>query len=300
MPEEDLTTVDIPFLRRYAINAFGDALGLQPASRLLPFFTPLLWLPAQIFAYIAARFDAQVAAYGFDEASRRLLPRFSAPIEIAGVENVPTSGPLVVAGNHPGSIDAIALAASVPRKDMKILAYGIPFVKALPHASQHFIFSSDELDSPDRMLSVRVALRHLRSGGALLIFPSGHIGPDPGSLPGARDYLSNWSRSLQLFLGRVPNVRLQLAFLSHTTLPRFFDHPLARRRNGVARQILAQYLQTVAQIILPRRPLPVPRLSFYSSLIPNDLEPAEDPQGAILEHARRMLDLHIERFGGLP
>lgn len=298
--EDPLPPVDVPFLRRFALSAFLDAFGLPSQSRIRPLLTPLLWLPAQLFARVGERFDGYVAEHGFDAAARWVLPRFSGTIETYGAERVPTRGPLVVACNHPGASDALAIAGSLPRDDLKILAYGIPFVKALTHAAQHFIFSSEDLESNERMLSVRAALRHLRTGGSLLIFPSGHIGPDPGVLPGGRANISTWSRSLMLFLRRVPESRLQLTYLSHTVLPSFFDHSISRRRSGVARQILAQYLQTVAQVLFPRRPLPLPKLSFHRPISLQDLESSADPFEALLDHARALLDEHISHFGGIP
>ncbi|MFN8387203.1 MAG: hypothetical protein U0X92_12390 [Anaerolineales bacterium] len=38
-----------------------------------------------------------------------------------GVENIPSSGPFVIAANHPGSIDAVAITAHSTRRDLKFI-----------------------------------------------------------------------------------------------------------------------------------------------------------------------------------
>ena len=54
------------------------------------------------------------------------------------------------------------------------------------------------------MLAMREALRHLESGGAVLLFARGTIDPDPAFMAGGESELNGWSRSLEIFLGSVP------------------------------------------------------------------------------------------------
>ncbi len=69
-------------------------------------------------------------------------------------------------------------------------------------------------DDTLRANAVRRSIQHLKDGGAVLIFPSGQIDPDPAVLPGAREALEKWSKSIAIMLRRVPETRLVSAITS--------------------------------------------------------------------------------------
>lgn len=293
-------SVDLKFLRSFIVESFLDAIGLAENSWARIPLRPVAWTPAHLFASLGASFDNYIAKHGFDEGARWVLPRFTNPIKVSGQENIPAEGPLILASNHPGNIDALALAGNLPRNDLKILALDIPFIQGLPNLSEYFIYSNKDDASADRMLSVRMSIRHLREGGALLIFPAGHISPDPAVLAGAEENIQTWSPSLRLFLRKAPAAKLQLAMLSHITVQSFFDHPITRRRQEkVMRQILAQHLQVASQLILPRRWMVSPHLSFAAPLSLPELEKDGDINNTILSHAQGLLREHAQRYGGL-
>lgn len=298
MTASPTTSVDLKFLRSFIIESFLDAVGLAMNSIARVPLRPVVWTPAHLFASLGASFDNYIAKNGFDQAARWVLPRFSHPIQLYGQENIPVEGPLILASNHPGNIDALALAANLPRNDLKILALDIPFVQGLPNLSKHFIYSNQDDASMDRMLSIRMSIRHLRDGGSLLIFPAGHISPDPAVLPGAEKNLTTWSRSLELFLRKAPAAKLQLAMLSHITLQGFYDHPITRRRQEkVLRQILAQHLQVASQLVFPRRWRISPNLTFAAPLTLPELQKDGDVNQTILAHAQNLLREHAHRYG---
>lgn len=299
MTNSPTPTIDITFLRRFITEGFLDSFGLPTHSWARPLLRPILWTPASLFTRLAAKFDNYVGEYGFDQAARWLLPRFVDHFELSGQENIPKQDPLIVACNHPGNIDALSIAANLPRDDLKILAIDIPLVQGLPHTSQHFIYSTIDNASAERMLAVRSSIRHLRAGGSLLIFPAGHISPDTGVIPGAEEYINNWYPSLQLFLRKVPDAKLQLAFLSHVTLPRFFQHPILGNKEDIPRQILAQFLQLAFQVLFPRRWLSFPKFSFAPTLTLSDLQADGDPFQSILTHAKSLVRKHVHQFGSL-
>ena len=147
-------------------------LGLSPDTRLRYLLNPLLWAPLRRFADLAAKFDRTVADSGFREAASEVLPRLINQLEVIGLHRVPTSGPLLVVSNHPGSADGLAIAASLPRNDLKIVVSALPFIRSLPNSAQHLIYT-DPLEPHKRMGVVRSSVRHLQDGGALLIFPRG-------------------------------------------------------------------------------------------------------------------------------
>ena len=100
-----------------------------------------------------------------------------------GKERIPEEGPLIVASNHPGAYDSIAIISNLPRQDLKVIVSDVPFLRSLPAVSQRLIFTPSGPYS--RMAALRGLLRHVQEGGAALIFPSGLVDPDPAFMPEA-------------------------------------------------------------------------------------------------------------------
>jgi putative hemolysin len=98
--------------------------------------------------------------------------------EPAGFE-LPSSGPLVIIANHPfGILDPCLLARFVGqrRADMKIMTNSM--LGVMPEVRECAIlvnpFGGEEARR-ENFAGMKAALRHLRSGGALIVFPSGEI-----------------------------------------------------------------------------------------------------------------------------
>jgi len=98
---------------------------------------------------VAARFDENVATYGFREAVIRLLPRFTSGVRAQGTERIPVDGPLLMLSNHPGTVDGLVIAAQLPRPDLKTIISGVPFIRSRRAAAYHLILS--RLDTFERM-----------------------------------------------------------------------------------------------------------------------------------------------------
>lgn len=262
---------------------------------------PLAWPPARAFSALAAEFDQRVAEQGVRAAMRWLLPRFVRGLALRGLENVPPEGPVLVVSNHPGTFDSVAISASLERPDLKIVATGIPFLRELPATRQHLIYST--LDTYDRMNTLRQSLRHLEQGGALLIFPSGRIDPDPAFLPGAEKALENWSSSVELFLRRVPQTRLLITMVSGVLVPGCMRNPLVRlRKIDWEQRRIAEFIQIIQQVLIPRRFNLKPRITFASPLDVRELlqdtrqaavARAAPLLAAVKSRARHVLDDHL-------
>jgi len=222
-----------------------------------PLFSPA----AHRFARIAVTFDQEVATHGFREAARRLLPRFTRVVHVRGAEYIPTEGPLLVVSNHPGTIDGLAIASNLPRPDLKIVASGVPFIRSLSATSKHLIYSS--LEPFERVKVVRAAIRHLQEGGAVLLFPSGGIDPDPAVMPGALDEFENWSPSLDVILRRVPSTRVLITAVSGVLHAGWARSPIIRVRSGRRnQQRVAEFFQIIQQVLFPNSLLVSPTLCF--------------------------------------
>ena len=102
-------------------------------------------------------------------------------LDISGIEEVqnkiPKTGPVVIASNHPfGGIEGVILARVIGqvRPDIQVLANkGLAIFQEL---RDYFIFTNplSEKD-PQNGPSLRKCIRHVSSGGALLLFPAGRV-----------------------------------------------------------------------------------------------------------------------------
>jgi len=226
------------------------ALGLGKSRLAKVMLRPLFTPAAMRFARLAVNFDNDVALYGFREAARRALPIFTREVHARGMEHIPASGPLLVVSNHPGTVDGLVIASNLPRPDLKIVMSGVPFIRSLNATADHLIYSS--LDMHERMAIIRHAIDHLDGGGALLIFPSGGIDPDPAVMPGAEQELETWSRSLDVILRRAPDAQILVTSVSGVLQPHWVRSPLTHLRNGRRnQQRVAEFLQIIQQMVMP-------------------------------------------------
>jgi acyltransferase-like protein len=215
-------------------------------------------------AKVGIGLDCAVAEGGLPAGARWLLPRFVKSHSASGVENIPASGPLVIASNHPASIDSMVISAHVNRPDYKAIIGDIPFFEHLPHVSQNAIFAPDPNNMAGRMQVMRESIRHLRNGGALLIFPRGSIEPDPAFMPHPDAEFDHWSRSLEIFMQRVPGLQILITIASGVISPAAMHHPITWfRRARPDRQRLAFMYQLARQMLSGREIFGLtPRITF--------------------------------------
>ena len=118
--------------------------------------------------------------------SRFLLRLFYARVEVVGAENVPSSGPLIVAANHHNSIvDAMLLLAMIPRR-VRVLANAPlfrhfligPFLRAVGALPVHRRQEAGS-EAPRNEALFEATSAALVAGGAIAIFPEGRTQPEP-------------------------------------------------------------------------------------------------------------------------
>ena len=248
---------------------------------------------ARATANVGIGLDCAVADGGLPAGARWLLPRFVKSHSACGVENIPPRGPLVIASNHPASIDSIVITAHINRPDYKAIIGDIPFFEHLPHVRQNAIFAPDQSNTAGRMQVVRESIRHLRKGGALLIFPRGSIEPDPAFMPHPDAEFDHWSRSLEIFMQRVPDLQILITIASGVISPAAMHHPITRfRRKRPDRQRLAFLYQLARQMLSGREIFGLtPRITFGEILT------GENHEGVLAEieqSARRTLYQHMK------
>lgn len=266
-------------LRRSICTEALVALGVPRSGPLQTLLRPLVWLPSHRFARLAADFDYRVAVDGLSAAARWALSLLVDGHQVFGAEHLPANGPLVITSNHPGSYDVLLIVASLGRDDLRIPASDVPFARKLVATAPHLIYTSTGPDSHARMAAARESIRHLQAGGALLLFPSAQVDPDPAFLPGAREALRKWSPSLSLFLRQVPQTRSVVSIVSGVLSPSSFHHPLTRlRKEQRLKQFLAEFIQVSQQVLFGRQFGLMPSVRFADPLRSDELGGGRDPQ----------------------
>jgi hypothetical protein len=252
---------------------------------------------ARATAEVGIGLDCAVAEGGLPAGARWLLPRFVKSHSACGVENIPDSGPLLIASNHPASIDSIVISAHVNRPDYKVIIGDIPFFEHLPHVRQCSIFAPDRINTAGRMQVMRESIRHLRNGGALLIFPRGTIEPDPAFMPHPDEEFDHWSRSLEIFMQRVPGLQILITIASGVISQSAMRHPITWfRRNRPDRQRLAFLYQLARQMLSGKEIFDLtPRITFGEILVGKNHEHmlSEVEQAARRTLCRHMAGAHV-------
>jgi hypothetical protein len=142
----------------------------------------------------------------------------------------------------------------------------------MPHIREHAIFAPDEDNMMGRMQVIRESIRHLKQGGALLIFPRGEIEADPEFMPDPDGEFNRWSRSLEIFLQRVPNLQVLVTITSGVISPAAMRHPITWfRKARPDKQRLAFIYQLARQILSGRQTFDLtPRVTFGEVLTGNN------------------------------
>jgi hypothetical protein len=247
------------------------------------------------FSKLLLGLDHEVEQNGAMAGARWLLKYFVTGHEASGTDLIPKEGPLIIASNHPASYDGMVISAYIPRSDYKIIIGEIPPYRYLPHVSQNAIFSPNVKNTFGRMQTMRNAIDHLKEGGALLIFPRGGIEPDPAFMPNPDSEFDKWSRSLEIFLQRVPRTRVLVTTVSGVIAPALMRHPITLfRRTRADRQRLAFIYQMICQVLSGRELFGLtPQVTFGEVLSSAN---HQNVLSEVEQSARRTLKKHLSHF----
>ena len=122
----------------------------------------------------------------FYHAANRLLYiafRIGLDLQVSGVENIPATGPLIVAINHSSFIDPLLVGVFMPR-DVVMMSksenFALPFWGPIVKWYGAFAIQRGEVDRE----AIRKALEVLRNGEVLLMAPEGTRSMDGQLQPG--------------------------------------------------------------------------------------------------------------------
>ena len=282
------------------VYELNKSLGFNKGGLSHTLLKPLVWKPMFRFSELATIFEDHLIREGWQRASAWFISHFVEQVASQGTELLPAEGPLVVASNHPGAYDSLVISSMIPRDDLKIISSNIPFVKKLPGTREHMIFS--DMDPHSRMRAARQALRHLKNGGALLVFARATMDPDPAFMPHSELELTRWKSSLGLFLRNVPQAQVAVSIISGVLSPRFLNHPSTFFRRGrVNKQRLSEFFQVMHQLMSPGEMMVTPQLTFGEALTLDELGLPESKDinqitQAIINKALEVFEVHQASF----
>jgi hypothetical protein len=253
---------EIQTLSDTLINEIINAVGLPKTPGTQRTFNMLFHKAAGRLAEIGVTFDRLISKEGFPAACTWALTNWCRDVRSRGSENVPKSGPLLVISNHAGAYDSVVITAQLGRNDLKFIASDVAFLKNLPNTNKHFFYVAEE-DTYNRMAAARGGIRHLKNGGALLLFGTGLIDPDPSVYNGAEKEIEKWSASIDLFLRQVPEANVVVTIVSGIVSARWARHPVTwLKRIPWQKRRLAEFGQVLEQLFIPGRRYVSPRVSF--------------------------------------
>ena len=279
-----------------------QAMGLSHTHWFRPVIHAFVKRGTRHFADVCAQLDFDIGTIGFTPAVRRFAKNFISGCHHYGVNHIPSTGPVLITSNHPGAADSVTILTLINREDVKIVLTGVPFTSALNYAQKHFIRVKS--DTETRSQVIRDIIHHLKDDGVVVIFPTGHVTPDPGMNPNPQIVLEDWSQSIAIIMRSVPETKLLMTVISGVIEPRFLNSPLCKiRKSKWRQQILAEFMQITWQMMRPGTATPIPRVTFMPPINGKSLMELASKNGpptrqeihnVILTHAEEGVSKHIE------
>jgi hypothetical protein len=276
-------------LKQINLDDLITSFGVQNHLVLAYILRMLFQRPAQNFAEVMLEFDSAVAKCGLVEAARLTQRHFVRDVRVFGLDLVPDSAFLALS-NHPGISDTLSVFCTFNRPDLKIIALDRPFLQALPNMSKQ-LFSLKE-DSASRMMLVRQVTSHLRTGGAVLTFPAGHIEPDPDIYEGAIHSLQTWTNSAGMLVRMAPETAILPILVRGVVWEKAANHILlAIKKTRDEKEKLAAALQLLAHVAFDKKDIYV-RVQIGNPIYAKDLGTTETAviHQAVVTEMKRLIE----------
>ena len=118
-------------------------------------------------------------------------------------------------------------------------------------------------------------------------------------MAGAKDVLDRWSRSLELFVRRVPGTQILLSMVSGILSPKYIYHPLTIfRKTQTDKQRISEFLQIINQMLKPGKIVQTPDISFALPFQGNEQELINTTNQSFMEilavQSKKLLGEHLQ------
>jgi hypothetical protein len=284
-----MTSSNVETLTQINVDDLISSFGWQNYPFLRRLLRRAFISPPQRFAHQMVEFDAAIYTHGLVEASRRAARNYVDDIRVFGCERIPAGGFLALS-NHPGMCDTLSLFIALNRPELKIIALDRPFLNALPNMSKQLAYVTN--DAGARFTLIRQVSTHLRTGGAALTFPAGHIEPDPDVQQGAVDSLCSWTDSVGVFIRMAPDVPVLPVLVRGVVRRKSIHHPLTLlKRSRPEREKLAAALQLLTHVMFRKKDVRV-RVQIGNPIYAKDLgnTRTEVIHAAVLAEMRQLIE----------
>ncbi len=101
----------------------------------------------------------------------RFILRINGGLEIIGIENIPPTGGVIIASNHSSYLDPPLIGAVIPRRATFLARKGLFTIPLLGSFIKYFAVPVDR--EKTRTSTIKSAVKRLRNGELLIIFPEG-------------------------------------------------------------------------------------------------------------------------------
>lgn len=284
-----MTPSNIETLTQINLDDLISSFGWQHHPFLARLLRRTFISPPQRFAHQMVAFDSAIYTHGLVEASRRAARNYVDDIRVFGADRIPMHGFLALS-NHPGMTDTLSLFISLNRPDLKIIALDRPFLNALPNMSKQLAYVTN--DSGARFTLIRQISAHLRTGGAALTFPAGHIEPDPDVQDGAVESLCSWTDSVGVFIRMAPETPVLPVVVRGVVRKKTVHHPLMYlKRAHAEREKLAAALQLLAHVMFKQKDVHV-RVQIGNPIYTKELGTSETKviHEAVLAEMKQLIE----------
>lgn len=199
------------------------------------FVSPLFLVPTVVFVLRLLRLDREITANGVANAMGRILRRYYRGVSVIR-GTVPSSGPVLLVGNHPGLGDLPALAVATKRRDLFAIAKKRALMRDMPGVLSRCVVIDETLSS--RARAIRRIVEIAREGGAIVVYPAGSIEPDPALVGADHPILGDWPSFVDGIARRLLREGLSVPVVPVYTegvhvVPRYFRRVAYRRGSGL-------------------------------------------------------------------
>ena len=135
-----------------------------------------IWLASLIVTVLIYISQGQVG-YRIFRGILRLILKFFFDLKVSGLENIPQSTKIILAGNHTSLMDGVIVVAAYPRKVYFMAAESVFKHTVWGFFARHFGFIPVKKEGTNKE-AIAEAIRILEGRNTLGIFPEGHITSD--------------------------------------------------------------------------------------------------------------------------